>query len=695
MIEPRVSDSTPRLDLRYARLAGTCMAVRLRRDDQIETWQFRQQFVQNACSFLVDVKEDERADEEARAKRREAGETASADATRSAFAASAAAVLVGALVIRLGGRAALVSVVGLDAVAELGIGDQIDQVLQYADAAGGWTIVAFLAAWVVAKVFLIDVISLALALSSGLLFGGVLEGAFISSLGSTLGSLTAFGLSRTLLQERVGKQIEKQPVARALSKVVEEDGFKTVLVLRLSPVLPIPLGTYPYICELRLLCDPPSRLAGDACNVGTLSHSSPPFCVPNNVVSDGTSKLNPLTFIAATYLGGLKPYLLDAYAFPRGRSWLACVLAPHCLRRVAKRAHPTRAHRYLGIFSKQIIDGESAISTDGSKDLLLLVGLGALVLVGVFATQLANESFDRVRQEVRKDEEARREAGTQASSDSLSSEEEGRDGLWLGPVNMTGVQAWTVERVPLAAREETDEVWRTLNRFLDELWVPSVHKAVEHRQERERERERVKQLVEAALAEEQEGDRGTMLRAALDTPRDTPSTTNEAAEPTETERAMLREFSEWSLAPAQPWRRQLLSAVLFNFVLLSGARRKWVEYPLTADALAELVSPFNTSVVAPGEVVGIASFGGQDSASGGLERAANDKAASTEGASPPSRSDMVDTQQQGSKAPANGTPDARVSPSVDAVLQSRAKVAVRQQEIEKRLEEIEKELGTQ
>lgn len=602
----------------------TIMLDKQAMDDQIETWQFRQQFVQNACSFLVDVKEDERADEEARAKRREAGETASADATRSAFAASAAAVLVGALVIRLGGRAALVSVVGLDAVAELGIGDQIDQVLQYADAAGGWTIVAFLAAWVVAKVFLIDVISLALALSSGLLFGGVLEGAFISSLGSTLGSLTAFGLSRTLLQERVGKQIEKQPVARALSKVVEEDGFKTVLVLRLSPVLPIPLGTYPYIY--------------------------------------GTSKLNPLTFIAATYLGGLKPYLLDAY---------------------------------LGIFSKQIIDGESAISTDGSKDLLLLVGLGALVLVGVFATQLANESFDRVRQEVRKDEEARREAGTQASSDSLSSEEEGRDGLWLGPVNMTGVQAWTVERVPLAAREETDEVWRTLNRFLDELWVPSVHKAVEHRQERERERERVKQLVEAALAEEQEGDRGTMLRAALDTPRDTPSTTNEAAEPTETERAMLREFSEWSLAPAQPWRRQLLSAVLFNFVLLSGARRKWVEYPLTADALAELVSPFNTSVVAPGEVVGIASFGGQDSASGGLERAANDKAASTEGASPPSRSDMVDTQQQGSKAPANGTPDARVSPSVDAVLQSRAKVAVRQQEIEKRLEEIEKELGTQ
>ena len=34
---------------------------------------------------------------------------------------------------------------------------------------------------------------------------------------------------------------------------------------------------------------------------------------------------------------------------------------------------------------------------------ILLVGLGALVLVGVFATQLANESWDKVQEEVRKE----------------------------------------------------------------------------------------------------------------------------------------------------------------------------------------------------------------------------------------------------------------------------------------------------
>ena len=36
-------------------------------------------------------------------------------------------------------------------------------------------------------------------------------------------------------------------------------------------------------------------------------------------------------------------------------------------------------------------------SLDDSKDVLLLVGLGALVLVGVFATELANESWDLVQ----------------------------------------------------------------------------------------------------------------------------------------------------------------------------------------------------------------------------------------------------------------------------------------------------------
>ena len=240
-----------------------------------EVWQSREEFARGSFRALISFKEDARETAEKRAARRQEGKSSEGEATKSAFVASAAAVLLGATLLRFGGRAALVSALGLDIVADLGIGDQIDQVLQYAEQAGGWTVVAFIGAWMIAKVFLIDVIAIALAFSSGILFGGVLEGALISAVGATLGSLIALSLSRGLLQERVAGFIQKRPVARGLAKVVEADGFKTVFVLRLSPVLPIPTGSYPYIY--------------------------------------GTSKLSPLTFAAGYFLGSLKPYLLDAY----------------------------------------------------------------------------------------------------------------------------------------------------------------------------------------------------------------------------------------------------------------------------------------------------------------------------------------------------------------------------------------------
>lgn len=57
-----------------------------------------------------------------------------------------------------------------------------------------------------------------------------------------------------------------------------------------------------------------------------------------------------------------------------------------------------------GVFSKQILDGASL---DSSKDSILLFGIGALVLVGVFATDLAGETFDRVRYEMKLDSKVR------------------------------------------------------------------------------------------------------------------------------------------------------------------------------------------------------------------------------------------------------------------------------------------------
>ena len=76
----------------------------------------------------------------------------------------------GAVALRVGGRAALVSAVGLDFVTENPeIKQNLDQVLMYADnmdplAKGA----AFVAAWTAVKVFCVDFAGVALALASGM-----------------------------------------------------------------------------------------------------------------------------------------------------------------------------------------------------------------------------------------------------------------------------------------------------------------------------------------------------------------------------------------------------------------------------------------------------------------------------------------------------------------------------------------------
>ena len=122
------------------------------KDEELEVWRMREEIMRGVYGAVVNWKEDER---EEREERLEEGNESGADA-KSAFVASAAAVIMGAFILRLGGRAALVSVLGLDVVADLGLGDQINDVVSYANALGGWAVVGFFAAWAVAKVFLLN-----------------------------------------------------------------------------------------------------------------------------------------------------------------------------------------------------------------------------------------------------------------------------------------------------------------------------------------------------------------------------------------------------------------------------------------------------------------------------------------------------------------------------------------------------------
>eukprot|EP00571_Detonula_confervacea_P012150 CAMPEP_0172311088 /NCGR_PEP_ID=MMETSP1058-20130122/13669_1 /TAXON_ID=83371 /ORGANISM="Detonula confervacea, Strain CCMP 353" /LENGTH=544 /DNA_ID=CAMNT_0013024149 /DNA_START=77 /DNA_END=1708 /DNA_ORIENTATION=+ len=261
----------------------------------------------------------------------ETGKPIKSDA-QSALTLTAFVVAGGAVLLRVGGRAALVSALGLDFATENPqLKDGLDQVLNYASTIGTEAELAlFVLAWTAVKVLCIDAGGVVLALASGILFGGVWQGAVVSAFAATVGSSVAFGMAKldTPVREKALEVVEEYPSLRGIEKVVAKDGMKAILTLRLAPVLPIPIGMYNYVY--------------------------------------GVTNVPYLQFAGGVFLGSLKPYLLDSY---------------------------------LGVFGKQIVDG-TAQDGGGTQDALLLIALGVSVLIGVFASQLASETWEAINEEV-------------------------------------------------------------------------------------------------------------------------------------------------------------------------------------------------------------------------------------------------------------------------------------------------------
>lgn len=78
---------------------------------------------------------------------------------------------------------------------------------------------------------------------AGVLFG-VGWGALWSFLGSYLGAIVAFSLARWGPRQWFEERLRQHPKAHAFERAISCDGFRMVMLLRLSPLVPYPLVNY-------------------------------------------------------------------------------------------------------------------------------------------------------------------------------------------------------------------------------------------------------------------------------------------------------------------------------------------------------------------------------------------------------------------------------------------------------------------
>ena len=123
------------------------------------------------------------------------------------------------------------------------IGDWLKDLVDKIDGLGPWGPVVFIVVYAIAAVCFVP--ASALTLGAGLAFG-LLWGSVYVSIASTLGAAASFLLGRTLFRKKVEKMIEGKEAFKAIDKAVEEEGWKTVALTRLSPVFPFSLQNYAY-----------------------------------------------------------------------------------------------------------------------------------------------------------------------------------------------------------------------------------------------------------------------------------------------------------------------------------------------------------------------------------------------------------------------------------------------------------------
>jgi uncharacterized membrane protein YdjX (TVP38/TMEM64 family) len=113
--------------------------------------------------------------------------------------------------------------------------------LTWTQGLGAWGPLFVALFYVVACVFLLP--GSVLTLGAGFLFG-VPVGLLSAWIGATVGSCVAFLVGRTLARDWIARKVSGNPRFTAVDEAVAREGFKIVLLLRLSPIFPFNFLNY-------------------------------------------------------------------------------------------------------------------------------------------------------------------------------------------------------------------------------------------------------------------------------------------------------------------------------------------------------------------------------------------------------------------------------------------------------------------
>jgi uncharacterized membrane protein YdjX (TVP38/TMEM64 family) len=112
---------------------------------------------------------------------------------------------------------------------------------EYVRGTGALGVVVFITVYMVATVALVP--GSLLTLAAGFAYGPV-WGLAVASPASVLGATAAFLLGRTVLRDWATRKTSDSPWVRAISRAVGREGFKIVMLLRLSPLVPFNVLNY-------------------------------------------------------------------------------------------------------------------------------------------------------------------------------------------------------------------------------------------------------------------------------------------------------------------------------------------------------------------------------------------------------------------------------------------------------------------